>query len=241
MKRQAIRSAVLVISFLFMPVTFYYMSPALIVMGAAQGLMVGSFIVFAGQFVAALLLGRAFCGWVCPAAGLQEACLAAQSKPARGGRANWIKYLIWMPWMLTIVAVATRNGGLHSVNFAYQTAGGVSLSGVQSYVAFYAVLGLIVILALAAGRRGFCHYACWMAPFMIIGTTLRNAMRLPGLRLRADPEKCTGCGRCTRECVMSLPVQEMVARSRMDDPECVLCGKCVDGCPRQALSYTIKA
>lgn len=240
MKRQNLRSALILVSFTLMPVTLYYMSPALIVMGAAQGIVVGSFIVFGAQFLASLVLGRAFCGWVCPAAGLQEACVAAQGKPARGGRANWIKYFIWTPWVLTIIAMAIRGGGLREVHFTYMTTGGVSLSDTQSYVIFFSVLGLIVILALTAGRRGFCHYACWMAPFMVIGTALRNAARLPGLRLRAQPEECSRCGRCTRECTMSLPVQEMVATGKMNDLECVLCGKCVDGCPKGAISYTMR-
>ncbi len=44
------------------------------IIGAGEGLIVGSFVVFALQLVGALTLGRLFCGWICPVAGLQEAC-----------------------------------------------------------------------------------------------------------------------------------------------------------------------
>jgi polyferredoxin len=46
-----------------------------------------------------LFLGRAFCGWVCPGAGIQEWCFTVNDKKARGGRLNWIKYFIWVPWI----------------------------------------------------------------------------------------------------------------------------------------------
>lgn len=241
MRRQAVRSSLILTSFLLMPVTLYYMSPALAIMGAAQGVVVGSLVIFGLQFLSSLVLGRAFCGWVCPGAGLQEACLTITRKPARIGRPDWVKYVIWGPWVLTIAATAVRAGGLQRLDFTFQTVGGASLGGPGSYVVYYSVLGLIVVLALSAGRRGFCHYACWMAPFMVIGTALRNALRLPGLRLRAWSERCTRCGRCTRDCPMSLPVEEMVAAGRMAHTECILCGTCVDRCPGKAISYTMRA
>jgi ferredoxin-type protein NapH len=70
MMRQKIRRTILLISFLFFPITLYYFSPALIIMGAAAGIIVGSFVLFGVLFVSSLLVGRGFCGWVCPGAGL---------------------------------------------------------------------------------------------------------------------------------------------------------------------------
>jgi polyferredoxin len=68
-KRQKLRMGIILFSFFLFPATFYYLSPVLIVQAASQGIMNGSFIIFALQFMSALLLGRAFCGWACPAAG----------------------------------------------------------------------------------------------------------------------------------------------------------------------------
>lgn len=83
MKRQKLRKALVLISFLFFPITLYYFSPYLIIQGAFEGIVTGSFIVFTLMFLVSLFLGRAFCGWVCPAGGLQECCTLAVDKKAR--------------------------------------------------------------------------------------------------------------------------------------------------------------
>lgn len=69
-KRQRVRRLVLLVSFLLFPVTIFYFSPALIIEGALAGAVVGSTLAFSLQFLLALVLRRAFCGWVCPAGGL---------------------------------------------------------------------------------------------------------------------------------------------------------------------------
>ena len=82
MLRQKVRRAIILISFLFFPVTIYYLSPYLIIMGVSEKIVSGSFIAFSLMFFSSLFVGRAFCGWLCPAAGLQEACFAIRDKSA---------------------------------------------------------------------------------------------------------------------------------------------------------------
>jgi polyferredoxin len=77
-----------------------------------------------------------------------------------------------------------------------------------------------------------------MAPFMILGRKTRNLFRWPALRLQADEEACIDCGRCTRECPMSLDLNEMVHAETMENSECILCGSCVDTCPKDVIRYT---
>ena len=60
--RQKVRRGLLLASLSLLPVTLYYFSPALSLQGAAAGVASGSILVFAGLFVSALFLGRAFCG-----------------------------------------------------------------------------------------------------------------------------------------------------------------------------------
>lgn len=234
--RQGVRRAVLVASFMLFPVTIFYFSPALIVMGAAAGVLNGSALVFLGQFAAALVLGRAFCGWACPAAGLQEACFAARPRRVSGRHIDWIKYALWAPWVGIIAALLVRHG-LQGVRFFFLMDSPISLNSPAQYPVYLAVTGLIFVLALAVGRRGFCHAACWMAPFMVAGVLLQRALRLPALRLRAAPDRCTGCRRCTAACPMSLEVEAMVRAGNLAAPECVLCSNCVDGCPHGAIGF----
>jgi ferredoxin-type protein NapH len=239
MKRQQVRKIMLLFSFLLFPVTIWYFSPYLIIMGASQGVVTGSFIVFILLFAGSLFFGRWFCGWICPAAGLQEACTMIHSKPVKTG--NWIKYLIWVPWIILIGFVALQAGGLKTIDPFYQTDHGISVTQPQSYIFFYIVVGLITILALTAGKRAFCHHICWMAPFMIIGTKIQNLFRWPALHLRVEPNLCLHCKKCSRECPMSLDVEQMVRKGIIGNSECILCGNCADACPKSVIHYTWQA
>ena len=58
MKRQNERKLILIISLLLFPVTMWYMSPYLIIQGAMEGIVTGSFIVFIGTLFGAIFLGR---------------------------------------------------------------------------------------------------------------------------------------------------------------------------------------
>jgi polyferredoxin len=106
---------------------------------------------------------------------------------------------------------------------------------------YFVVIGLFLALALIFGRRAGCHTICWMAPFMILGRKLGNLVNWPGLRLVAEPDNCSNCQTCTRNCPMSLDVNTMVQQEAMEDSECILCGNCVDGCSRDAIRYSFCA
>jgi polyferredoxin len=239
-KRQRIRKALIFIFLLLFPVVLYYLSPALIIEGASKGIITGSFIVFSLLFIFSLILGRAFCGWVCPGAGLQEACFRIHDRRVKGGRYNWIKYFIWVPWISIIVLMSVKAGGFHTIDPFFQTQYGISVSEPANYIVFYTVIGLITLLSFVVGKRAFCHYGCWMAPFMVIGTKLRNLFKWSALHLRAYKDRCIQCKTCTQNCPMSLEVNDMVLGQSMFNSECILCGTCVDGCPKNVIQYAFK-
>ncbi len=234
--RQKTRKGIILSSFFLFPAIFYYMSPVLIIEASSEGIVNGSFVVFSLLLIGSFFLGRAYCGWVCPAAGCQEAIFLARDKKVRKG--DYIKWLIWVPWICTIVLVAIRSGGYKSMDFFYRTTHGVSVRDIQSIITYFVVLLLLIVLpAFVFGKRSFCHHLCWMAPFMIMGRTIRNYFRWSSLKLEPDPERCKHCHTCTEHCPMSLPVEEMVKQSHMEIKECILCGTCVDGCKQAAITY----
>lgn len=241
MKRQPIRRFMLLLSFLLFPITLYYFSPYLIIMGGFAGVITGSCIVFASLFLFSLVFGRAFCSWVCPAGGLQEGCRQVVNKRMVQRKLNWLKYFLWAPWLLGILAAFASAGGVKSLDFFYQTDHGVSASGLPGWITYFGIVALIVVLALTLGRRGMCHSICWMAPFMVLGTLIKNKLHLPSYRLQADPSSCVNCGLCTKNCPMSLEVNKMVAVNQMDNSECILCGECADGCPKQAIKLNFSS
>ncbi len=237
-KRQRIRKSLILVSFFLFPAIFYYLSPVLIIEASSKGIINGSFILFSLMLISSLFLGRGYCGWVCPGAGCQEAIFPARDKKVTRG--DWIKWAIWVPWVGFIAVCAIRAGGYKVIDFFYQTTNGLSIGNVQSLIAYYLVLFLLIVLpAFVFGKRSFCHHLCWMAPFMIVGRAIRNRYQWPSLRLKAEREKCVHCHTCTENCPMSLPVEAMVSNNKMEHRECVLCGTCADGCGEKAISLSM--
>jgi polyferredoxin len=238
-KRQKIRKGIILSSFFLFPATFYYFSPVLIIQASAQGIINGSFMIFILLFISSLILGRAFCGWVCPGAGCQETISMARDKKVQRG--DYIKWLIWIPWVSSIVYTAIRAGGYNKVEFLYQTTYGLSISDVNSLITYFIVLVFLIVLpAFIVGKRSFCHHLCWMAPFMILGRKLRTHFQWASLQLEPNHEVCKHCHTCTENCPMSLPVEEMVNQNYMENTECILCGTCVDGCKQSAILLRYK-
>jgi polyferredoxin len=166
--RQKIWKGLIFFSLFLFPAIFYYLSPVLIIQASSQSIINGSFIVFILMFLSSLYLGRAYCGWVCPSAGCQEAIFSVRDKKVFRG--DSIKWLIWVPWISSIVLLAIRAGGYQKIDFFYQTTHGLSIGNVQGLIAYFIVLIILIVLpAFVIGKRSFCHHICWMAPLMIIG------------------------------------------------------------------------
>ena len=239
--RQKLRRGLITGMFLLFPVTIYYFSPVLILQGAAVGLLAGSAIVFGLQFLSSLVLGRAFCGWACPAGGLQEIVTNFRDRRVRRKRIRWIKFVIWAPWFILFIFLLLRAGGIREVNPFWQTQSGFSVSDIYSLITYLFIVLLFVLLSVIIGRRAGCHTICWMAPFMVIGRSIRNVLSWPSLRLRVEPEKCIQCESCTRACPMSIEVMELVQTGKMETQDCILCGTCADGCPKDVIHFTFRS
>ncbi len=70
----------IVLSFLLLPATFAYISCPIIIRGASEGVATGGLIVFVFLFISSLVLGRLWCGWLCPGGGLQEILVLLNDK-----------------------------------------------------------------------------------------------------------------------------------------------------------------
>ena len=237
MIHQKIRRLLLLLSVLLFPVTLYYFSPALIISAGIKGIINGSFIIFSIMLIRSIFCGRLFCAYLCPAGGLQECAVLVKEKAPKQGWRNYIKYIIWILWITAVIFCYVSRGQVIKVDFFYETENGISVSNIYSYVIYYGIVFLILIPALVGGKRAFCHYFCWMAPFMVFGTKLRRMFHLPGLHIAADKKSCISCHRCDSVCPMSIDVSKSVEIDCIDSTECIQCGACVDTCPKNVLSY----
>lgn len=231
--RQRVRKGILVFSALMFPITFFFLSPVVIVASAAKGILNGSAMIFGLLLLFSIVGSRLFCGWLCPGGAVQDYVSGANNRSWNSKGKNLFKYIIWAVWFSFIVFLWIRNRPLkgdflYFVNFDMQ------------YLIIYAiVMSVIYLFTLLTGRRGMCHSLCWMAPFMVIGEKLADLLHIPRFRLKAKPADCISCGKCSRSCPMGLNVAEMVQSKSLDSSECINCLECVDECPKNAIHFGI--
>ena len=239
--RQKVRKALLIIAMLLFPITMWYFSPYLIIQAASEHIVNGSFIVFVSMFILSIFFGRVWCGYLCPAGGIQECVSMCNDKPAKGGWRYKIKYVIWVLWITGIIVTFILSKGDISIDPFYMTDHGISISQIGAYIVYNGVMLLLVIPSMVHGKRATCHYFCWMAPFMVIGSTIGRVLHIPQIHIEAEKDKCISCGRCNKSCPMGLDVKTMVSEGKCHScTECIQCGACIDECPKDVLKYKKK-
>jgi len=237
LRRQRVRLAIIILSFILYPVTFAFISCPIITEGAGMGIVTGGLVVFALLFISSLVVGRLWCAYLCPSGGLQEGCSLALRWPLRTKKADLLKYLVFLGIFGSLGYAIWSSGGLKTIDLLYRTENGISILATGGVAMFLGPVFIILIFTLAFGKRGFCHTFCPIAVMLMIGRKIRNIFRWPALHLEAEKDRCTGCGTCARECPMSLEVDAMVRKGEMENAECILCGSCADACPQGAIRY----
>jgi ferredoxin-type protein NapH len=211
-------------------------SPVIIVMSSRKGIVNASFVVFILLFLLSLFFGRAYCSWFCPGCGVQEILNTFIKRKSKNTKALYIKYFIFTVWIIAIIAGYITNG-FQKIDLTY------GMSDITTARKIILTAGGILIIApLTAifGQFASCKYVCWQVPFMIIGSKIRNLIRLPGLRLKAVPENCKSCDICNTKCPMNLDVTSNVKNGKMNHTECILCGTCIDNCRHEAIKFSFK-
>jgi ferredoxin-type protein NapH len=235
--RRKIRLVLVYLSFMLFPVTLNWFSPYVSVTGAMDGIISGSLLMFAVLFVSGMFLGRAWCGWLCPGAGLGEIAQAVNNKPANVYRLKAIRYTIFAVWFAVLCAGFVMAGGVKGIKPLFLMESGVSVDEPARFILYYMILLFLLALDLLLGRRGSCHSVCWMAPFLNAGRFMGKALQLPQLMIRSDPARCVSCGACDRHCPMSISVNTQAGTGAITSPDCALCGQCVDACPHGTLRF----
>jgi polyferredoxin len=216
--------------------------------GPAGGRALGWFALFV--FLAALL-GKAWCGWICPFGtlsdwmgglrkklGLRESRLSAPGRP----RLGWIKYAL-LAALVALPPLVTAGWLSKDAYLPFcQICPGKSLlplfAGDATYLslnvtnnvtlAFSAALLAVTGLALV-GSFFKDRFFCFFCPMLAL---IHLARPLAALRLVKKPERCAGCGNCRRNCAMEVErVYLEKEKSGVPDANCVACLRCVEVCP----------
>ncbi len=181
-------------------------------------------------FGLAVLVGPAFCGWVCPLGSIQEWVGKLGRKlfkkhynhfiPAHiDAPLRYLRYVL-LAWVLYMTATTGKlvfqELDPYYALFNFWT-GEVALSG-------FAILTLTLVGALFV-ERPWCKYAC---PYgALLGLT--NLFRIFSIRRREA--NCIDCKLCSRDCPMNIPVQQLTI---VRDHQCITCLECTSEavCPK---------
>jgi len=181
-----------------------------------------------------LILGRAFCGWLCPVGTILDAL-------SKIPRVNFIKPLT-NPVNKFAVAVGFLIGStlLKFPSFCLVcpirgTCYSTGLSGVVK-LAELALLSVPVGFEIG-GKRAWCRYLCPVGAIF----ALLSFKKFLGFKI--DTEKCLAskharaCRMCSRVCPTSAITETSFKTGDISRIECIACGKCYDVCKFNALKF----
>jgi len=187
---------------------------------------------------ATAVLGRFFCGWICPLGALQQ-LVSWIAGPERRKRNKINRYRRWFSvkyLVLTVILVwaalgANHVGWLDPIPLLHRAVatgvrplwfGGITPGGWVSFGMLAAIL-----LASAWMPRFYCRALC------PLGALLGVATRLAPLRIRrTGDEGCSGCTLCLMAC---QGADEPLAEHRVS--ECHVCLNCLPSCNEGTLKY----
>ncbi|ABO48715.1 4Fe-4S ferredoxin, iron-sulfur binding domain protein [Desulforamulus reducens MI-1] len=184
-------------------------------------------ILLVGTILTAIVVGRAFCGWICPLGTLQEWLnrLGQRimgknfSPPEKIDRyLRSLKYL----FLLLIIALTWHTGTLVFRDLDPWVAYAHIFGGWEKLTE--RPIGLILLVVTLVGAifidRLWCKYLCPLGAFL----GLFHKFSL--VKLGVDQQQCVQCGKCERKCTM----QVSILQDHVQGSECIACGECVNHC-----------
>ena len=191
-------------------------SLALFVLVTISGKMPLWMAIFVLGVIATLLIGRIYCGWICPINTLMQGVswikkkLKIKSLPIpKFMKRSWVRYTML---------------GVFLLLFVFTMVSGKRLPVLP------ALLGIGVLITLVFPEALWHRYLC---PY---GTILSLPGRASKRTMGIDHSRCTNCGLCAKACPADAITKEQ-GQYNISRKDCLVCMDCQRACPTQAIAY----
>ena len=185
-------------------------------------------------FILTALLGRFYCGWICPATFLYELNsnlgLLLRKSGLRIGNKYFDKRLKYIVLAIGLLIAMISGSVVFASMYPPAVVGreiyyAIALGGFGTGAVYFL---LTMLFELLVARRGFCRYLC-------PGGALYSLMgRFRILRIKRIVEECTDCAKCNVVCEFGLdPLRDNFGQ------ECNNCTACIAVCPTDAMTFYI--
>ena len=231
-----------------LPVLNCYSCPAAATscpLGSIQNMLAGqvsriSFLVMGILFFAAGLLGRWFCGWLCPFGFFQDILgRISKIKAKIPFSLTRLKYVVLVLLFLLPLLWVDEAGFASPYFCKFLCPQGTLTAGIPLLLAdpglrhligamfWFKLASLGIILGASVFvNRPFCRILCPLGAFL----GLFNKYAL--FRLSCHEEGCTSCKKCLNVCPVNLKIPEEI-----NSPECIRCMACVKECPKTLIKW----
>lgn len=188
--------------------------------------------ILVGIIAMSLVLGKAFCSWLCPIGFLSEALGDLGEKifgrklalprfldyPLRS-----LKYVLLGFFLYAIFLAMNRVALLAFLSSPYNKVADIKMYHFFADISQFALIVLFGLILLSILIRNFwCRYLC---PY---GALLGILSFFSPNRIKRNPQTCIDCGKCARACPARIKVDQLCT---VISDECTSCLQCLDVCP----------
>ncbi len=178
----------------------------------------------------AVILGRLFCGWVCPIHFLSDVSdrVVGLFKRGRKDLLSMPRWTLWAALVGELILAMVLGAPL----FVFLSPPGLVGRELMVMIIFHGVVleGVLVLVVLGMNlvtRRFFCRYLCPLGGLLALLGARRRLM------VALSPAVCTHCGACRRACPLGLDP----AAGEAAGLHCWNCGECISRCRFGALAF----
>ena len=230
------------------PVRLFFLSDPLV----AAATLATSWLLPLGLLVAiaiialTVLFGRAFCGWICPLGTLNQIASWLTRRLRRGlphevnrWRPHFaLKYLLLIALGVVALTGSQQMGLLDPISLLARSLGSGIFPAVNAAIVdefrprifIGAWLTGGILIALLAANRWITRW--WCRALCPLGAGLGWISRVAIYRIYVDPDHCTECHLCVRDC---QGADEPHRKHRVS--ECHVCLNCIGSCPEGAINF----